>query len=211
MKRALLIFTGCAFLCLLISGVGANPLPPRFVTHWAGPHDSQQNTCDFSVGSCLSVAHGGDVVVNAPGAPGIYDVYVFPLYPPGMTEVTFKVCCNQSIDIIDWTSCGDSVSVSPGWPDCGEYVSVFWHEGLYDNPMVAILVVEVLESPAQLCLCDGDGITSICYGTGPDRWCERYFSTADLGCIGFGVTGYNPCDSTPVEGITWGAIKALFR
>lgn len=211
MRRVLLILAGCVFLFVLESGAGANPVPPRLLLHWAGPHDSQLNTCDFNVGSCLSVARGGDVMVDAPGGPGIYDVYVFPLYAPGMREVTFELCCDASIDIIDWMSCGDSASTSPGWPGCGEHASVFWEEEQSEAPIAAILVVEVLDDAAQLCLCDGDGVTSICYGTAPDSLCERSFSNDQLGCIGFGVSGYDPCDSTPVEGATWGLIKSLYR
>ena len=42
----------------------------KFALHYAGPHSSKTNTCDFTATAC------GDIVVNGGNGDAAYDIYV---------------------------------------------------------------------------------------------------------------------------------------
>lgn len=213
LRRVFLTSMSFAFLCAMVLSAGANPIAVSWGLHWAGTHETT-NTCTFNVQNCTT-SPKGEVLVGAPAGPGSYDVYVL-LFDTGsgITRASFGLCCEGDIQINGWTMCSDLEFPTAGWPGCGEADSLVWAMEQPDHHVtVGILEVEVIDGTALLCVCPDprSGWAGYCHGTDPDLWCGGVISAELLGCVGFGTPGYNPCDLTPTEEVTWGRIKTLYR
>jgi hypothetical protein len=213
MKTLLPVLPVCSLLCLLAQTADANPIASSWGLHWAGEHNPSVNTCNFNVTDCATTPKG-DLVINAPAEAGYYDVYVLALMTWEIKTVSFGVCCEGPIEIVDWTSCADFESPTPGWPGCGEGYSLSWIMPRGDfNVILGILEVEVYGSPAKLCVCPDPrlGYAEMCYEAGSELYCEPTAHPSLFSCVGFEMPGYNTCDFVATDKSTWGLVKALYR
>jgi hypothetical protein len=212
MKTRLAVLLCGVFLFSTATVAAANPVVSSWGLHWAGAHNPAANTCDFSVTDCATNPKG-ELVVSVPVTSGRYDVYVMILQTGGVKATSFGVCCEGPVDILGWTNCSDVESPSAGWPGCGEGDSLGWAVHQSGNVTLGILDVEVYGSSAKLCVCPDPrlGYAEMCYGPGPELFCDRQTAAFVFGCLGFGMEGYNSCDSVSAERSTWGLMKALYR
>ena len=212
MKTWLLILLGGVSLCLIATVADANPIASSWGLHWAGAHNPAANTCDFHVTDCATNPRG-ELVVSVPATPGRYDVYVMVLQIGGLKQTSFGICCEGPVDIVGWTNCSDFEYPSAGWPGCGEGDSLSWAVNQSGNVTLGILDVEVYGGPAKLCVCPDPrlGYAEMCYEGASEIYCDRHTAAFFFGCLGFGMVGYNPCDTVPANRSTWGLLKALYR
>jgi hypothetical protein len=218
-KRLLPIVVSCTLLAGAMSTIAlsaaANPIPDMaWAVHYAGPHDSQTNTCGFTVENCLNVPKG-DIAPTAPPGPGRYDVYLLGInLTMHVASTRYGICCDGPIVFNGWTSCSDFEMPTPGWPGSGEGNSQTWLAEQEDfHVTLGILDLYVYGGELELCICDDPRIQDAmwCDGASPTPYCVHNSHPGFLGCLGFGKPGYNPCQYTAVEETSWGIIKSLFR
>jgi hypothetical protein len=182
--------------------------------HYAGPHNSKVNTCGLTVVRCFQDPQL-DLVAEGPQGPGRFDIYIVALGVYGIQGTRFGLCSNQHFYFYQWTSCGDSQLYTPGWPGCGEGVSVIWNEE-QPGPFVTIGILDVYAYPpvSTMEICP-DPRVDYCgwFGSAIPQGYDEITDPRFFGVIGFGTEGYNPfpCPPDPVERNTWGRIKATYR
>jgi hypothetical protein len=219
MRALLRIVVGGMLVAVAASAItlsaGANPiLDMDWALHYAGPHDSQTNTCEFTVEVCLD-APRGDLEVTAPSSPGRCDVYVLGInLTMRVASARYGICCDGPVVFYGWTSCSDFETPTPGWPGSGEGNAQTWlTEQESFHLTMGVLDLYVYGGPLQICACPDPrtGYAEWCNGEDPTPQCIQVSHPAFLGCLGFGEPGYNPCQYTATEGTSWGALKSLFR
>jgi hypothetical protein len=231
MKKTLLAFLGLAFLCVMVADASACYLHGnnKWALHYAGPHNSQVNTCAFTMMDCRE-SPVGELVSQGPCGPGRYDVYVLALNVVNVAGTRYGLCCDPPTGCFwfyGWTSCSDFEIPTPGWPACGEGNAQTWATGQGPgNLTLGILDVYVYPGcGCCLCACDDPrvGYGEWCDDSSPEPWCCKTSRDnvlppphcgrcpAAFGCVCFGVPGYNPCLQIPVEQKSWGALKSLYQ
>jgi hypothetical protein len=222
MKTAFLIVLSVAFLCLAVADVDARPCQKngqaKWALHYAGPNNPLLNTCAYTVTDCLPAA--GQVVVNAPPGPGRFDVYVLALDTDGIAGTRYGICCDPDFQFFfyGWTHCSHLELPSGVWPGCGEGNAQVWYtEQPAGHVTVGILDVYVYAGLARLMTCNDPrvGFAEWCDGSLEPDCCRRDWNVHDelpgFGYVGFGLPGYNPCDTIAVEETTWGSVKSMYR
>jgi hypothetical protein len=217
MKKALLLVLGAAFVCMMTADANAcyKHGNSKWALHYAGPHNSEVNTCAYTVTDCTDGA--GQIVVNAPAGPGRFDIYILALDTNGIAGTRYGLCCTGPFWFYGWTSCSLLEIPTPGWPGCGEGNAQAWGSELPPGHVtIGILDVYVYPGLNVLYMCDDPrvGFAEWCDGQAPSPWCcklSRGEYPGAFGCIGFGCGGHNPCGAIAVEESSWGALKALYR
>ena len=206
-----------ALICIMTAAVDANPiLTDLWGLHYAGPHNSKVNTCGFSMENCNTAPYG-ETVVHAPPGPLRCDIYVIAMimHMP-VAGTRYGLSCDGPFFFYGWSKCSDFQIPTPGWPGHGEGNAQTWtaeQPGNHDNVTIGILDIYTYGGISELCICSDPrvGFAEWCDGASPSPNCYQYTSHFRFGCVSFGATGYNPCETTPVRETTWGAVKAIFR
>jgi hypothetical protein len=219
MRRRLLIVVSVllpiAFSGAIAPPAGANPIPDMaWAVHYAGPHDSESNTCGFTVENCLN-APRGDLVVTAPPDAGRYDVYLLGVnLTMHVASTRYGIYCDGPVVFKGWTSCSDYETPTSGWPGSGEGNFQTWAvEQESFHLVLGILDLYVYGGELEICTGADPRIAMAqwCDGASPTPYCVHNEHPAFHGCLAFGKEGYNPCDFAATDETTWGLIKSLFR
>jgi len=229
------------FLTVMGTGVIADAAPNycgKWALHFAGPHDSKNNTCDFSVDSYY------DVVVNAPVEPGSYDIYILALDVVDVAGTRFGLYGDGLFYFysVGWQNCAYLEIPTPGWPGCGESVSMTWPEEQHGWSLVLGIINIYVYGGGRIWTGPDPtvGYAEWCDGTEPEPRCDRFQYNSIVGCSPWGIVdfseGYGGCCPMPhyegagcytpgfdlelygdcsttvgSERSSWGAIKALYR
>jgi hypothetical protein len=161
----------------------------KWALHYAGPHDSQINTCSFGVNDC------GEVVVDAPSSPGRYDVYVIAVDVDAIAGTRYGLSCDGSFYFYGWTQCTDYEIPTPGWPGCNEGNAQVWSS---EQPgwhvTVGILDVYVY-GPSSISTGPDPrkGFAEWCDGSMPQPICNQTWNPDAFSTVGFGIPGQIQC------------------
>ncbi len=210
-----IVFTVCACAALLFAAVApadavvnANG---KWALHFAGTHDTKNNTCDFTVVNC------SDIVSAATGDLGRYDVYVVAVDVVELTATRYGICCSGGAGTFyfyGWTNCADLEIPTDNWPGCGE-ANAQTYSLPQPGPNVTWGILDVYHyggiQVLSICVDNRVGFAEFCDGSDPSPICYATTDGAHFGCLGFGCTGYNPCSEVPVMETTWGKVKATYR
>lgn len=154
-----------------------------------------------------------DFVVDAPGGPGRYDVYVIGVQTTGIAGTRYGICCDGNFYFYGWTNCADLEIATDGWPGCGEGNAQTWTvEQTAGHITMGILDVYVY-GPSELTACVDPRVdfAEWCDGTEPEPMCNQVTLAQYFGRVSFGGSGYVPCPWGAVENHTWGMVKALYQ
>jgi hypothetical protein len=219
MKKTVFLLALAVALCLANSAQAGYNWNAKFQLHYAGAHDSKNNTCSFAVTTCSS-----EIVVNATGAPGArYDIYIVAIDTDGIAGLRYGLGCTGSFFFYGWTKCSDFEIPTAGWPGCGEGNAQTWvAEQSAGHVTVGIIDLYIYAESELLCTADDPrkGFAEWCDGTSPEPLCNKTTDSEvdpgvkDLyfGCVGFnGTSGVSRCDEVATEKYSWGAIKSLYH
>ncbi len=178
------------------------PPPPgrnangKWALHYAGPHDSVINTCDFLLVDCV------DLDVAAPGEAGRYDIYVIAAEVVEVAGTRYGLFCDGPFYFYGWTSCADLEIPTPGWPGCAEGIAQTFSTPRV-GPYVTLGILDVYSYGSPSSLSAGIdprvGFAEWCDGSQPSPLCNSTTSLWAFGVMGFGEYGYNPCGVVPTE------------
>lgn len=183
--------------------------------HFAGPHNARTNICALRVVDCEDPPRG-DVVVDAPGEAGRYDIYVLALDVDNIAGTRYGVCCEGSFYFYGWTKCSDFEISTSGWPGSGEANAQTWIMR-QNGPNVTVGILDVyVYGASSLCICPdpSKGFAEFCDGGIPEPVCNSTAEADAFGCVGFGRPGYNACGwYGEGKGVrtTWGRLKAAYK
>jgi hypothetical protein len=195
--------TGAARGAMTKNGNGA------WTTHYAGPHDGTENTCDFGITDCVS-----QLDVAGPAGPGRFDVYIIATDVAGIASTRFGLPCSGGFSFYGWAGCADSETPESGWPACGKGITLSWTSEQM-GPYVTLGVLDLYVYGTST-FCSGPdprlGSAEFCDGTMPTPICVQLNDSWRFGCVGFGRQGYATCPSPDQsQEHTWGIIKSLYR
>lgn len=214
MKKAFVVILGVALLCFLVTDADAvKNANGKWALHYAGPHSTKNNTCDYEVLDC----HTDIDVVGSSTIEQQYDVYVIAIDVVGIAGAMYGLCCDGDFYFYGWTNCAELEIPTEDWPGCGEGTAQTW-SAEQPGPHVTLGILDVYTYASSACLstcvhpteliaqwCDGSPLP-VCFET--DGSVPAYFGK--VGWNGSGC-GYNPCNIVPTEQRSWGAVKSLYR
>ena len=203
----------CGVLCTTAGGRSNSE--GGWQLHFAGEHNERTNTCALQVADCEAPPRG-DVVVDAPGEPGRYDVYILALNVDQIAGTRYGLCCEGSFYFYGWTACCDLELPSSGWPGSGSGNAQTWGQQRV-GPHVTLGILDVYTYGAgRMCVCSDPRVdfAEFCDGSFPVPQCNTTTDSDAFGCVGFGKPGYSSCgwkSGGKGERTTWGRLKATFR
>jgi hypothetical protein len=173
----------------------------KWALHIAGPHNSQSNTCGFRVTDCDNDI---DVTEDSPG--GRFDIYVIGLDIHKVVGTRFGLTCDGPPPYFyGWTNCAELEIPTVGWPGCGEGTALTWGSPQY-GPHVTVGILDAYVYAGSNLKLEMDidprvGFAEWCDGEEPSPNCWQTTSSYYFGAVGFGRSGYNPCDggAVPVQ------------
>jgi len=230
MKRALLL----SILSLMVAGVAfAGTQDGAVVALHDQSHGKAVNVCSDGSIPADPTSNGIDCFsYSTDNAPtGINrDVYlVVALADPafGIAGLSCGISYNPAavagVDVFAWILCSDLEFPNAGpngsWPASGGGNRITWAAG--PNCQNADLNGEGVHAVAGAFYIYAYSDDQMCV-TGNLNLVVPEFKVADCnasesdvlfggGCVGYGQAGYNPCDDTPVERTSWGAIKGNLK
>jgi hypothetical protein len=162
----------------------------KWALHYAGPHNAKGNTCNFSISDCE------DVIVNAPGGTGRYDVYVLAVDVDAVAGTRYGLSCGGSFFFYGWTPCSDLEIPTASWPGCDEGNAQTWvTEQAGPHVTVGILDVYVYATSSLSTAPDPRvGFAEWCDGTVPEPICYPTTDPNAFSNIGFGLPGILYCE-----------------
>jgi hypothetical protein len=162
----------------------------KWALHYAGPHNAKANTCAFEITDCE------DVIVNAPSAPGRYDVYVMAVDVDGVAGTRYGLMCDGPFYFYGWTKCSDFEIPTAGWPGCGEANAQTWTaEQAGPHVTVGILDLYIYGSSSLGTGADSRvGFAEWCDGSQPSPKCFQTNDPESFCTLGFGEPGELYCD-----------------
>ncbi len=219
-----------AFLYGSVAEAGPNAYG-KWALHYAGPHDPREHTCALTVSNCFS-----QIVVQAPLGPISFDIYVIAIDVTGIAGARFGIYGQGHFYFYDGGSrkCGDLEIDTPGWPGCGQGMAMTWASE-QPGPNVTLGIIHAYAYGGGSLWTGPDprvGFAEFCDGTMPSPDCDKIYGNPGFGMVGFGpndlgcnpceyvhgcwvpgfsLEAYGTCDTVPVNGNSWGAIKALYR
>jgi hypothetical protein len=215
MKRVLFAVLAVAFVCAMATNANAGGNHnAKFALHYAGPHDSKANTCDYVMDNCHT-----DMVTEV-GGSGRYDIYALAVdvgdFAGCRYGLTYEAAIGVPCFFYGWTKCSDLEIPTENWPGVGEGEAQAWsiEKTGQNNVTLGILDVYVYAgSNGKLAMTKDPRVDfgEFCDGHEPLPDCDRTTSPQAFGFVGFNRLGYNPCGEVPVENTSWGAVKSLYR
>jgi hypothetical protein len=203
----------CVVLCTAAGGQSNSE--GSWQLHFAGAHNPRANICALRVVSC-EASPRGDIVVDAPGEAGRYDVYVLALDVGGIAGTRYGVCCDGAFYFYGWTKCSDFEIPTTGWPGGGEGNAQTW-TSKQPGPHVTVGILDVyVYGVSSMCACADPrkGFAEFCNADSPNPACNSTSASGAFGCVGFGKPGHSSCGwggEGKKEQTSWGRLKATYR
>jgi hypothetical protein len=224
-KISFLIAMAAMIFCLANPTQASYNRNAKFQLHFAGTHDAKTHTCTFQVTDCRT-SPLGQMVVDAPGGAGRYDVYVLAIDTSGIAGVRYGLWCTGDFFFYGWTKCSLLEIPTSGWPGSGEGDAQTFGSQLPAGH-ITLGILDVYAYPGAVKMCTGNDPSStpianewaqFCDASVPDPKCNKTNEVAPeleelyFGCVGFnGNPGVNRCGIIATEKQSWGLIKSLYR
>ncbi len=218
MKKSLAALIALTLLCVIATNaVAVLNSAGKYSIYVAGFHDAKMNTCDYVKTDCTD----GALEILNPGG-GRYDLYLVATDVNGIAGIRYGICCEVAIGttpyFYGWTSCSLLEIPTAGWPGCGEGNAQTWATEQI-GPHVTLGIIDMYVyagTNAKVGMCPDPrvGFAEMCDGSEPYPLCNKRFSDqyTAFGYIGINRYGFNPCGVLcPVNEVTWGGLKSLYK